>query len=315
MDSFGLAELTLIAVGVLFVAMLAVTVFTVIRHGGLPTPLARARRLGAERAFVATVTALSTFAVLILVHIGNPLFEGAPFILGPIAAAAAGLAAFLLMPTPTLDGPLRRRTAEAEPRRLSTYSTSSQRRTFAVVALFTTAVTLLSGLFSQPSFDGRFLCTSLYASSCSGSGPYLYPGWLFAAPALVLVIGLYALVRMALQRIVLAPATIWPELSDADTAMRAGAIRFVLRVAGAAFGLTAGLFLGLASLPLFNAPLLETGLSADNAAIVSRVGLVLLGMSVITLVYALGTAIVAVTGLLRTPRLAALGTPREAASS
>lgn len=167
-----------------------------------PQPLVRARRVGALRSAIAVSTALAIFAVPILIHIANPVLELVPFFLGPLAAAAAGLIAFTLMPAPTIDGTLRRRTSSVKPRTLSNYSSSGQGARFGVIVGITALAAVGAGLLSKSAPDGRSLYTALFPAECTAGGPYLFPGWLFALPVLVLTGVLVLACVQALRRVI-----------------------------------------------------------------------------------------------------------------
>jgi hypothetical protein len=263
----GLADLVLIVIGVVFVGSVGVAASALSGSGGQPAPLARARRLSVWRALVTTSTALGVFAIAICLHIALPLLEGVPFVLGPLAASVAGLVAFTLMPAPSIDGAVRRRTADVAPRVLRDYSTPRQRVGFIVLACATTGVALVAGLLSKPAEDGRYICTTVFVATCPAGGPYLFPGWLFAVPALALTGLLAGAVALALRRILRAPAAAWAELGGTDRVLRRGAVRLTLRVAEAALALTTASFLLFAALPLLNARVLETGLSSGAAGV------------------------------------------------
>ena len=310
MENLGLAELTLGLVGVLFAGGIAVALIVIAGQRGEPVPLARARRWSALRALVATSTALAVFAVAVIVHIRFPLLEAAPFILGPLAAATAGLLVFAVLPAPSIDGAVRRRTAGVEPRRLADYSSVVQRTTFLVTAAITVVVALTTGILSKAAPDGRFLCTSLFPAACTAGGPYLFPGWLFAAPALILIASLVVVVHFVLRRVVTAPATAWPELSAEDVALRRSGVRLVFRVAGASLALTAALFIGLAAFPLMNAPLLDTGLAPNPARYIGAAGMILLGVSAVAFCYGAVSAVLSVVGVFRSPRIVAAAARR-----
>ncbi|KFF59161.1 hypothetical protein JF66_13185 [Cryobacterium sp. MLB-32] len=292
-------------VGILFVLTAVFAGVTISGQRGQPQPLVRARRVSALRSAIAVSTALVVFAVAILIHIDNPLLELIPFFLGPLAAAAAGLLAFTLMPTPTIDGALRRRTSSVRPRTLSDYSSSGQRARFGVVVGMTALVAVGGGLLSKSAPDGRSLCTALFPADCTAGGPYLFPGWMFALPVLAFTAVLVLASVLALRRVVDAPATAWAELSAADTALRRGGVRLVFRVASAPLALTVGLLLGTASLPFINAPVLKTGLDANAAATLHVLGVVLLGVATAALIYGLVLALLAVIGAIKLPRTAA----------
>ncbi|MDY7541819.1 hypothetical protein [Cryobacterium sp. 5B3] len=313
MENIGIAEMSLGLVGLLFVLTVAFAGVAMAGRRGQPLPLVRARRVSALRSAVAVSIALAVFAVAILIHIANPLLELVPFFLGPLAAAAAGLIAFTLMPAPTIDGALRRRTSNVQPRTLRDYSTSGQRARFCVIVGLTALVAVGAGLLSKSAPDGRSLCTALFPAECKAGGPYLFPGWMFALPVLVLSCVLVLAAVQALRRVVDAPATAWAELSDADTALRRSGVRLVFRVASAPLALTLGLLLGMASLPLVNAPLLETGLDVNAAVTLHTIGMVLFGAAPVALVYGLTLAFLAVIGAIKLPRTASAGPRSELA--
>ena len=313
MQNIGIAEMSLGLVGLLFVLTVAFAGVAMAGRRGQPQPLVRARRVSALRSAVAVLTALAVFAVAILVHIANPVLELVPFFLGPLAAAAAGLIAFTLMPAPTIDDALRRRSSSVKPRTLSNYSSSGQRTRFGVIVGTTVLAAVAAGLLSKAAPDGRSLCTALFPAECKAGGPYLFPGWMFALPVLVLTGVLVLATVQALRRVIDAPATAWAELSDADAALRRSGVRLVFRVASAPLALTLGLLLGMASLPLVNAPLLETGLDVNAAATLHTIGMVLFGAAAVALVYGLSLAFLAVIGAIKLPRTAFAGPRSELA--
>ena len=313
MQNLGIAEMSLGLVGLLFVLTVVFAGLAMVGQRKLPQPLARARRVSALRSAVSVSTALAVFAALILVHIANPVLELVPFFLGPLAAAAAGLTAFTVLPAPTIDGALRRRTSSVTARTLSDYSSYGQRARFAANVGITVLTAVAAGLLSKSAPDGRSLCTALFPAECTAGGPYLFPGWMFALPVLLLTGVLVLATVQALRRVIDAPATAWAELSDADTALRRSGVRLVFRVASAPLALTLGLLLGTASLPLVNALVLETGLDANAAATLHTIGMVLLGTAVVALVYGLSLAFLAVIGAIKLPRTAFAGPRSELA--
>lgn len=303
--NWGFAEITLVVIGVLVVASVVAGGVSLLTQRRQPPAVVRAHRVGVVRMVTSVAAALVAFAVAVLIHIANPRLESVPFLLGLLLAAAVGLGVFSVMPVPSIDGAMRRRTASVMPRRLSDYSTVRQRATFATIASMTALIALLSGLLSKPADDGRWICPVMFSDPCLAGGPFLFPGWLFAAPALPLIGLLVVAVRHALRRVVTSPATAWPELSETDTALRRGAVRLVLRVANASLLLTSTVFLGSAALPLMNAPVLETGMTPDSAQLAGIVGLVLLGVAGVVFLVGMVMAVLAATSLARLPRGAA----------
>lgn len=314
MENLGLAELSLFLVAALALVTLAGGLVAAFVIPARPAALVHARRMSVLRTTAATVSGLVVFASAVTVHILNPYLEGVPFVVGPLAATAAGLIVFAAMPPPTIDGAVRRRIANLEPRGVKNYSSPAQRRVFVTLLSVTVAVVLASGLTSKSAADGRSLCTSMFPADCVAGGPYLYPGWLFAAPALILITILVAAMVMALRRIITAPAAAWSELVDADTALRVAAVRLVLRIGSTPLVLTLGLFLGAAGLPFLNAEVLATGLTSNGDAIARVVGIVLVGTSALLLVDGLVLAFVSVVGATRLPHSAVFG-PQESTAS
>jgi len=257
---------------------------------------------------------LVVFAAAVVVQILNPYLEGVPFLIGPLAATATGLTVFATLPPPTLDGAVRRRIANLEPRRFKNYSSPAQRRMFVALSGVTVAVVLGSGLTSKSAADGRSLCTSLFPADCVAGGPYLYPGWLFAAPALILIAVLLASMVIALRRIIRAPGAAWSELTDADTALRVAAVQLVLRIGSTPLVLTAGLFLGFAGLPLLNAEVLVTGLSSNGDGIAHLTGFIMVVISAPVLLYGLVLAFVSIIGATVLPRAASHSTQKATTS-
>lgn len=299
MGSIGLADITLGMIGLLVIIALVCGVVATLMFRVEPEPLLRARRLSVLRATVSTVSALLVFAAAVLLHIFNPLLEGVPFALGPLAATATGLAVFAALPSPTIEGAVRRRIADVQPRRFGRYASKAQRTRFVVLLGSTVVVILAAGLASKASPDGRWLCTAVFTEECTPGGPYLFPGWLFAAPALLLVAALVGTVVLAVRRVLSAPTAAWAELTEADTALRSAAVRLVLRIASAPLLLTLGIFLGAAGLPLFNARGLDTGLSTVGDEVSHAVGIVLMVASLPMLLGGITLALVAIIGTLR----------------
>jgi hypothetical protein len=209
------------------------------------------------------------------------------------------------MPAPSIDGPMQRRVAIVTPRRLSDYSSPAQRSAFASIAVAAAGVALLCGVLSKPADDGRSLCPAVFADPCPAGGPYLFPGWLFAAPALMLIVLLALAVRRALRRVVDSPATAWPELSETDSALRRGAVRLVLRIANAALLLTIAMFLGIAAMPLLNAPVLDTGATPEAERIIGLIGTALVGVTLTVFGSGMVVSVLAVSTLVRLPRAGA----------
>lgn len=302
---WGFAEVALVMIGALGVAVITAALMGLAMRRDEPQSLQRARRLSIWRATVSIGVALVVLAIAVAVHIRFPWLEGVPFLLGPLAAAAAGLGTFALMPPPSIDGAVRRRTADVAPRTLAQYSSITQRTTFVVIAVVTTVVVLVAGVSSKLSTDGRSICTSVFPAECPGGGPLLFPGWLFAAPALVLIAALGVATHYAVRRIIAAPATAWPELSAADTALRRSGVRLSLRIAGTALALTTALFFGLAAFPLINAQQLDTGLTTTEAVYAAMVGMILLGAAAFAFVYSIVATVLTVTSAFTAARVPA----------
>jgi hypothetical protein len=302
MGSFGIAELSLCFIAVL--ALLTITSGLIVAFvvPAQPAALLHARRLSILRTTAATASGLLVFAAAVILHILNPSMEGAPFVVGPLAATATGLAVFAAMPVPTIDGAVRRRGANLEPRRLKNYLSSGQFRVFGALAIVTVAMVLACGLTSKTTLDGRSLCTSIFTADCTAGGPYLYPGWLFAAPTLLLIVALLGAMVLALRRIITAPTAAWSELVDADTEIRVAAVRLVFRISSTPLVLSLGLFLGAAGLPLLNADVLETGLNPDGNALAHLLGIILVGTSAPVFVCGLALAFFSVVAAMRLPR-------------
>ncbi len=308
--NLGLAEITLLIIGVLLVLALTLGILTRLVAPGRPLAVQRARSRSTLRSTAAVVCGLLAFALAIALHMLNPEWQGVPFVIGPLAAAAVGLTVFAALPAPTIEGAVRRRGAELEQRNVATFSTARQR--IIVTSLFgVTVVTVLaSGLTSRNATDGRSLCTAFFESVCTAGGPYLYPGWMFALPALTLIVALSAATVVTLHRIVSSPAAAWTELASEDRAQRTAAVRLVMRISSIALILTVGFFLGAAGIPLLNAEVLETGLSPSDDALARTVGLVLVSIGALSLLVGLALAIVTLVGLGRPPRLGADGSIR-----
>ena len=307
MDGIGLAELSLYLVVALALVVVGGGLATGFLIPARPTALRRARRMSALRTTVATSSSLAVFAVAIALHIQNPLWEGVTFAMGPLVATTTGLAVFAALPPPTIEGAVRRRGAELEQRHVNRYSSPIQR--WLMFALFSVVVgaVLALGFTSKTAPDGRSLCTAVFPSECTAGGPFLYPGWLFAAPALFLIATLLAAMMLALRRIIDAPAAAWRALVEVDTALRVGAVRLVFRIASTALVLTLGMFLGAAGIPLLNAGVLETGLSAEGDAIAGVVGFVLVATSAFALLSGLLLAFVAILSTVGRPHKAHTG--------
>jgi hypothetical protein len=303
MAYIGLAELTLGLIGALFILTIMgglVAAFLVPAH---PEALLHARRMSVLRGTAAIVTALTVFGVAVLVHMMNPPFEAVPFVMGPLASTAAGLAVFAVMPAPTIDGAVRRRGASLVPRRIQDYTSAGQRRLFVSLLSAAIAVILACGLASKARDDGRWMCTALFPSDCTDGGPFIFPGWLFAAPVLLLIVALLGTMTLALRRIITAPGAAWSELINTDSELRTAAVRMVLRIGSAPIVLTLAIFLGAAGLPLFNAEVLDTGLTSNGSAVAHLAGTILLGASVLVFVYGFALAVLTVVDAVRLPRL------------
>ena len=78
---------------------------------------------------------------------------------------------------------------------------------------------------------------------------------------------------VALHRIADGAEPAWAELPGVYRELRINSARVVLLVSTTAFVLTTGMALGAAGTPLLNAAVLETGLTADDAGVLSAVGL------------------------------------------
>lgn len=284
MGDFGLADISLLLVGVLALITLGRGVASAFLAARGPTSVRLARRVGALRTTCATMSGLIIFAIAIALHNVNPTWEGVSFLVGPLGATAFGLAVFALMPPPTIEGTVRRRSAVLQRRDFRHYS--SPRQLWLFIALFgvTSVAVLASGLTSKMAPDGRWLCTAVFPAQCAAGGPYLYPGWLFAAPALGLIAALLAALILAFRRIATAPSAAWPALDEVDSALRTEAVRLVFRIGNSALLLTLGLFLGAAGLPLLNAPVLDTGLSMIGASLAQMVGVALVVTSALAIV-------------------------------
>ncbi|MGV3732653.1 MAG: hypothetical protein ACO1N6_04530 [Microcella sp.] len=273
----GLAEISLIATaGLAGVALISGIIRALVARER-PTAAKQARSRSAVRDVASALAGLLAFAVAVAVHIANPEWQGVPFLVAPLVAATAALTVFATLPPPTIDGAVRVRHAELTPRHIGLFSSGRQRMITSLLFGVTVTAVITAGLTSGDASDGRSLCFAFYDLPCTPGGSYLYPGWMFAVPALALTATLFAATFFAVRRVVSSPAAAWPELAHEDGTQREGAVRLVLQTASVALVLTLGFFLGAAGIPLLNAEILETGLSARDDSIARSVGLVLVG--------------------------------------
>ncbi|MFP7761607.1 hypothetical protein [Marisediminicola sp. LYQ85] len=298
----SLTDITLVVVGSLAFIALAAAGLALVGTSRHPLVVNRARRRSALRSLVAVGVALAAFAFAVLAHRLDPRLQSIPYVLGPLVAAAAGLIAFRLMPTPSIDAPTRRRAASVDRRTLEDYSTAAQRRVFQASAVTTVLIVVVCGVLSRPSLDGRWICPSFISAPCAGGGALLFPGWMFGVPALVLSAAVALSMRAVLRQIVDAPAASWPELSPADGALRVGAIRLVYRVTTSAFVLAGAMFLGVAAFPFINAAALGDSQMSAVATIAPLVGWLLFAVTVAKLLWGAVLAVIAVVGAVRLPR-------------
>lgn len=295
----GFVEAALVALGVLGLALVIVSVPAMARRRGEPEAVQRARRASGRRVLASTGAALSVMAIGALVHIAAPTLEAVPFVVAPLAAASVGIAVFALMPAPTIDGAVQRRTAAGRRRELGDHLSSGQRAAFVATVALTASVVLAGGVLSKSATDGRSLCTALFPAECVAGGTTLFPGWLFAGPLLVLIAALLASTGLALRRIVDAPGATWEELATVDDELRRRGALTVLRVATTALGLTTALILGIGAAPLINARVLDTGLTDDGVAAATLAGMVALGASGVAFAFSVVMATMVVVGARR----------------
>ncbi|MFC9336427.1 hypothetical protein [Arthrobacter sp. NPDC057009] len=107
----------------------------------------------------------------------------------------------------------------------------------------------------------------------------------------------------AFHRIVILPDAAWRELANADRALRSNTARALTWVIIAPLLLTLGMFLGTAGVPLFNAPVLSTNLSAESASAASLGGLFLLLLGAGCVLAGLGASFTAAVLGMRVARL------------
>lgn len=281
----GLAEIGLLAIAALAALALMSGIVTALFARRRPLAIKRARSRSAVRDTASTLSGLLAFAIAVALHVVNPNWQGVTFVVAPLFAATVALTVFAALPAPTIEGTVRLRGAELTQRRVGLFSSVRQRMFISLLFGVTATAVLASGLTSGSASDGRSLCFALYELPCTPGGPYLYPGWMFAVPALALTAALLAATFFAVRRVVSSPAAAWPELAHEDSSQRAGAVRLVLQTATVALVLTLGFFLGAAGIPLLNAEVLETGLSPRDDSIARSVGLVLVGSGATSLLY------------------------------
>ena len=302
MSDLGLAEFSLFLVAALVILVVGSGLVAALVGQKVPTAVRRAHRLRALRTSTSTLSGLLVFAFAVALHILNPSWQGVPFVVGPLAASAAGLAVFAVLPSPTIDGYVALRTAGLYQRRVRDYLSSVQRVSVLCLFALVAAFVLAAGLTSKASVEGLSLCAAVFPAACVSGGPTLYPGWTFAAPALLLIAALFAAMLLSLRRIATAPSAAWSHLTDRDAALREDAVRLVVRISVIALVLTLGMFLGAAGIPLMNAPALETGLGVDGDAGARLVGIVLVSVGAATIVAGLVLSFVTIISTAGLPR-------------
>ncbi|MFP3463522.1 hypothetical protein R5O87_22010 [Arthrobacter globiformis] len=250
------------------------------------------------------LVATAVFGAALLVQMAFPAWEGVPVFVGPAAGAGSALLAFATLPAVPIEGDVSRRTADLKRRTVRELLPPGLWILTVITAIGTVAAVLAGGLSSKAAVgDGRFLCTSLFSAACPPGGPYLYPGWHFAGPTLLSLAILAAGAAAAFRRVILLPDAAWRELAGADRMLRANTTRVLVWIIMAPLLLTLGMFLGTAGVPLFNAPVLATGLSEASAAGASSAGLILMLLGAGTLLAGMAAALAAVVLGTRVARL------------
>jgi hypothetical protein len=266
--------------------------------------LGRAQRGLLLRVATAVVIALVVFLALAVVTDQRPLLQGVLFAVAPALATGLGLLVFALVPGAVIEGEVAVRSAQLEPRTALSMLSARRARLVVVAGSVVGLVVILCGLLSKaPADDGRLICTSLFIAPCLTGGPYLFPGWYFALPTLGALVILGTGGYLALWRVARVPVAAWPDLQAADHALRRNAGSMVSLVLLAAVLMTGALFLAGAGIPLLNAPVLTTGLTAEAAAVLSVVGVITACVGAAVLVAGLVAAVVAVLAAVRVARV------------
>lgn len=268
--------------------------------------LGRAQRGLLLRAATAVVIALVVFLALAVLTDQRPLLQGVLFAVAPALATGLGLLVFALMPGAPIEGEVVLRSAQLERRTpLSTVSLWRLRLIGVATSLVALLVVVCGVLSKAPAEDGRFICTSLFSAPCLAGGAYLFPGWYFALPTLGALLALITGGLLALWRVARVPVAAWAELRSDDHTLRRNAGSMVSLVVLAAVLMTGALFLAGAGIPLLNAPVLTTGLSAGAAGFLSVIGIVATCLGAAVLVAGLVVSVVAVLAAVRVARVRA----------
>jgi hypothetical protein len=276
-----MAEVALLVGSVLGAVVIVGAIIGVVRARGPYAQddlaaLGRSQRAVFVRTTYSVLVTLVVFSAAVIAHIVFPLWQGVSFLVGPTLGTAAGLTVFALFPAVPIEGEVDRHVASLERRNSRTLASPTLRWTFVGSTVLAIAVAVACGLVSRAAPDGRFVCTALFNVPCTVGGPYLFPGWYFGVPAIIAVVLLAASTVLAFRRVMVSPGAAWPELVEADRVLRENVARLILCIGIAPLMLTAGMLLAAAGLPLFNAPVLVTGLSAGTAHELLILGLALM---------------------------------------
>ena len=274
--------------------------------------LGRSQRAAFVQTTYSVLVTLVVFGAAVVTHMVFPLWQGVSFLVGPALGTAAGLTVFALFPAVPIEGDVDRYVASFERRNSRALASRTLRWTFVGSTVLAIAVIVACGSISRAAPDGRFVCTALFDVSCTVGGPYLFPGWYFGVPAIIAVVLLAASIVIALRRVTVSPGAAWPELVEADRVLRENAARLILCIGIAPLMLTTGMVLAAAGLPLFNAPVLVTGLTGGAAHALLVLGLVVMLAGAVAMLVGLAFTVAAARSGISVGRLSRRG--REGAA-
>jgi hypothetical protein len=251
-----------------------------------------AARLQLRNRFAIAVGLLAVVAMG-TVALGIPTDLGRAVLLAPAVGAAVAMLVFVLVPSAEFLESNTVRHAELAPRRAWDYA-----RVWPVYAAVALPVAVLPMLALFADADGRSISHEYGDQAGSTSGPY--PGWFYAVPLLVASVVLAALTDLALRRVARAPRPSDPSLRDADDAVRALAVRLIVRISAASALGTLGVALIGAGMPTTNvaggvsATILEMDASIPAYAPLLAVGIVEIVLGVAAFATALALLFISV---------------------
>lgn len=263
----------------------------------------RSRWLVLARAAVSVLSAFAVFAVGIVLHNRFSEWQAVTVVSGPVAGAAVGLMIFALWPSPAIDGPVPRRVASLERRRLIEQAPRWLWHSFVTVIVGSVVVIFTLAALSKAGPDGRSLCFAYFRTCPPSYGAYLYPGWFFGVPALICIALIVVAVVGCLARIASTATPAWQELSPVDSRLRSNSARLVVSVGITACLLTKGMLLFTAGALFSQASTLASELSAQQTERLYIAGIVTVVLSLVILLAGLVSGVAGVLTAVRVARI------------